>query len=155
MKAAISAALLALVASCLPAAAQEEAAQDTAEAPIGREEFLTSCAPCHGREAKGDGPVARYVGDTFPDLTRLAARNDGAFPVVQVFRTIEGTAHLQAHGERLMPVWGRRYMVEGTFEDLPLSDATRQQIVLGRIVELVNYLQTIQDPPPEGPSLLE
>lgn len=146
MKAAYAAALA--LAASWPAAAQEEA-------PIGRDEYMVSCAPCHGQEARGDGPVARYVGDDFPDLTRLAERNGGAFPVVEVFRTIEGSTELQAHGERLMPVWGRRYMVEGTFEDVPLPDAARQQIVLGRIVELVAYLQAIQDPPATTPPLIE
>lgn len=146
MKAAIAAAVVLCIA--WPAVAQEQA-------PVGRDEFMASCAPCHGREGMGDGPVAQYVGDDFPDLTKLAERNGGEFPVAAVFRTIEGSADLKAHGEGLMPVWGRRYMIEGTFEDLPLTQATRQQIVLGRVVELVSYLQTIQDPPGSTPPLVE
>ncbi|SOD89699.1 c-type cytochrome [Caenispirillum bisanense] len=145
-------ALLAAAVAPAPSAAQDPAAAEAA--PVGRAEFLTSCAPCHGKAGKGDGPVARYLGDTFPDLTGLAARNDGRFPVVEVFRTIEGTPDLEAHGERLMPVWGTRYMVEGLMEDVPLTLDTRRQIVAGRIVELVTYLQSIQDPPGQEPPLL-
>lgn len=142
----------AAVAAAAPVAAQDPPAGPSA--PVGRVEYVTSCAPCHGKTGKGDGPVARYLGDTFPDLTGLAARNDGRFPVVEVFRTIEGTPDLEAHGERLMPVWGTRYMVEGLMEDVPLTSETRRQIVAGRIVELVTYLQSIQDPPGQEPPLL-
>lgn len=141
------AAMLALAAPAL--------AQEADSAAAGRGEFMRSCAPCHGTGGQGDGPVAAYAGAQFPDLTTLAERHEGDFPFVRVFRTIEGQADMPAHGDRLMPVWGRRYMIEGTLEDVPLTDQTRRQIVLGRIVELVNYLQTIQDPPGNTPPLLE
>lgn len=124
------------------------------EIDAGRAEFLNSCAPCHGEVGTGDGPVANYVGQSFPDLTKLAERNDGRFPVIEVFRIIDGRATLEAHGERLMPVWGRRYMIEGTYEDIPMPEEARRQIVLGRLVELVAYLQSIQDPKGSAPPLL-
>ncbi|WP_404379397.1 cytochrome c [Caenispirillum salinarum] len=136
-----------------PAVAQDDAGPGSA-LDAGRLEYMNSCAPCHGEAAAGDGPVANYVGQRFPDLTKLAEANDGRFPVIEVFRMIDGRASLEAHGERLMPVWGQRYMIEGTYEDLPMPDEARRQIVLGRLVELVAYLQSIQDPKGDAPPLL-
>lgn len=142
--------LLAVSAVSGPAAAQSVGV----EMDAGRSEYLNSCAPCHGETGRGDGPVANYVGQTFPDLTKLAERNEGRFPVIEVFRIIDGRATLAAHGERLMPVWGRRYMIEGTYAELPMPEEARRQIVLGRLVELVAYLQGIQDPADDAPPLL-
>lgn len=153
-----AAAVMALLCLAAPAAAQEPvepAAPDRFGAVVGADEFQRSCAPCHGTGGRGDGPVADYAGTRFPDLTQLAAGNEGIFPFVRVFRTVEGRADVPGHGGRLMPVWGQRYMVEGTLEDVPLTDETRRQIVLGRIVQVVNYLQSIQDPMGDTRPLLE
>jgi hypothetical protein len=41
------------------------------------------------------------------DLTRIAARNGGEFPLAQVDRIISGeVAVLSGHGTRVMPIWG-------------------------------------------------
>jgi len=49
-----------------------------------KEMFMTYCAVCHGKDAKGDGPAARALNKQPADLTRLAAKNGGnlriAFP---------------------------------------------------------------------------
>jgi hypothetical protein len=42
---------------------------------------------------------------TPPDLTRIAARNNGVFPAERVRQIILGKGPA-AHGERNMPVWG-------------------------------------------------
>jgi cytochrome c len=46
--------------------------------------FRNSCAACHGTEGRGDGPVSKTLKRNVPDLTRLAQRNDGAFPAIHV-----------------------------------------------------------------------
>lgn len=145
-------AVLVLVASAVSGLAFAQATG--VEIEPGRLEYLNSCAPCHGETGKGDGPVANYVGQSFPDLTKLAERHDGRFPVIELFRIIDGRASLAAHGERLMPVWGRRYMTEGTYAELSIPEEARRHIVLGRLVELVAYLQGIQDPADDSPPLL-
>jgi mono/diheme cytochrome c family protein len=40
--------------------------------------YATYCVDCHGKDAKGNGPMAATLSAKVPDLTRLAARN-GAF----------------------------------------------------------------------------
>ena len=42
------------------------------------------CAPCHGYDGKGSGPVAGTLKTTPPDLTELATRNGGAFPADRI-----------------------------------------------------------------------
>ena len=48
------------------------------------------CATCHGRDGKGNGPVAAALKVVPPDLTRLARDNGGAFPRkrVEMFMTM-------------------------------------------------------------------
>lgn len=60
------------------------------EVPPGREDFAAFCAGCHGVGGKGDGPAAAGLGRRPADLTRLTARNGGAFPGTRVMAKIWG-----------------------------------------------------------------
>ena len=70
--------------------------------------FQNYCAPCHGLDGRGGGPVAAALRSEVPDLTRLAQRNGGVFPTLHVRRSIMlGEDELiPAHGSRTMPIWG-------------------------------------------------
>jgi len=46
--------------------------------------FGVYCAACHDQDGKGGGPVARSLKVTAPDLTRIAARNGGTFPLARI-----------------------------------------------------------------------
>ena len=119
------------------------AAGDTSESvdPIarGRESYMTYCASCHGREGKGDGPVAEVMTTQPADLTHLR-EEDGSYPVDSVYAYIDGRADVQAHGTREMPVWGN---VWGEVSGEPVP----QEEVDQRIRELVEYIRTIQVAP--------
>jgi len=107
-------------------------------------EFRNSCASCHGEDGKGAGFLTRVFRGVDPgDLTRLAADNDGAFPLERVFRVIDGRVEVAAHGDRRMPVWGDRYMVDVMSEFGP--DEMNALRVRNRIYDLVHYLQSIQE----------
>jgi hypothetical protein len=71
--------------------------------------FESYCAPCHGKDATGTGPVAKALTKAPADLTRIAARNGGTFPDVKVKRYIEGLDEIPAHGTRDMPMWGELF----------------------------------------------
>ncbi len=88
-------------ASALPAAAEE----DPAGPEAGRAAFLEACAGCHGATARGDGPTAALLTVEVPDLTRLAARNEGDYDIARVIRIVDGGAGLAAHGGP-MPMFG-------------------------------------------------
>jgi mono/diheme cytochrome c family protein len=68
---------------------------------------MTYCVVCHGQAADGSGPMARILKTPVPDLTTIAKRNGGAFPLTHVENVIAGTERSGlGHGTREMPVWG-------------------------------------------------
>ena len=112
---------------------------------IGENEFIKSCAACHGESAKGDGPVAAVLTKPPPDLRLISQRNSGNFPTNKIYHLIEGNAALGPHGSKQMPVWGDRYGVEAIVQmrNVP-HDISKEAIVHGRILSLVYYLDSIQ-----------
>lgn len=100
---------------------------------LGRIEFQSKCAVCHGIDAKGKGPLAAQLKTAPADLTGLAKKNGGTFPQNAVEQIIDGRQDVEAHGPRDMPVWGNRY-VRGV-EDL--GRKTRQQA----LIDYLNHLQ--------------
>jgi hypothetical protein len=101
----------------------------------GVDNFHAYCSPCHGRDAKGHGPVASALKRAPTDLTTLAAKNHGVFPRAQVRTYItNGSPDIAAHGSSVMPVWGP------TFRALDSSDRS----VALRIANVVEYLASIQ-----------
>ena len=72
----------------------------------GPDVFAFYCATCHGRDAKGGGPVAAALHTPPADLTAIARRNGGAFPRARVEAMVtHGMAGPEAHGTSEMPVW--------------------------------------------------
>lgn len=100
--------------------------------------FRSSCAPCHGENAQGNGPVAPFLTVPVPDLTRIAARRRGDFPELEIFRIIDGQSALAAHGSRHMPVWGYEFF--GDDED----DEIAHRRAVEKVDRLVAYLRSIQ-----------
>ena len=115
----------------------------------GRNEFLRSCASCHGVSGKGDGPVAKSLSPPPSDLTRLSEANNGVFPVSRVHEVIDGRIERLVHGTRDMPVWGERYIREMINPDSPgfVSKERTEAMVRRRISDLVEYISTLQRRP--------
>jgi mono/diheme cytochrome c family protein len=108
---------------------------------LGKREFESKCAVCHGKDGKGSGPYAEQLKRGLPDLTTLAQRNGGVFPVSRTYETIEGAG--KGHGTRDMPVWGLDYSIQATesLPDLPYNQAI---YVRTRIMALLEYLTQLQ-----------
>jgi mono/diheme cytochrome c family protein len=104
----------------------------------GRDLFEFYCASCHGRDGKGGGPVVSALKALPPDLTTIAARNNGSFPRARVEGFVTGAqeAPTPAHGSRDMPVWGP------IFRGLDADD--RMNAI--RIENVVGYIESIQAP---------
>ena len=121
--------LLLLLATVCASSAADEGGH-----PVGRGEYLMHCSGCHGMGGRGDGPAAASLKPPPPDLTRLAVANGGSFPETLILRIIDGREMVPAHGAPNMPVWGRRFMLEGEPEaDIEL-----------RIVAILDYLESLQ-----------
>lgn len=100
---------------------------------IGKMEYQSSCAACHGVDAKGDGPVSKDLKTQPADLTVLAKNNDGAFPYDRVYQIIDGrNSTITSHGTREMPVWGYRFGPPQAFK------------FKRRILAVIDYLKTLQ-----------
>jgi len=132
-------ALLGVAGSALGAVAQTAGAPNpplVIRSLAGRDLFEFYCAPCHGRDGHGNGPVAAALKVAPPNLTLLARRNGGTFARqrVEAFVTNGGTALAQAHGTAEMPVWGP------VFRGLDPSDA----MVKVRLANVVKYIESIQ-----------
>lgn len=103
---------------------------------MGAQLFQTYCARCHGRSARGNGPLAEQLRRVPPDLTRFAARNGGIFPTERVRRIIDGR-EVASHGDREMPVWGDAFR--------STHDGFASATVEARIAAIVRYLEAIQE----------
>ena len=114
---------------------------------LGKQEFESKCATCHGMDGRGDGPQAEILSIQPANLTILAKQNGGVFPVKRVHAIIDGRLEVAAHGPRTMPIWGREFQVN--VPDLPV-EATgsvnyREDLVQGKIRALIDYLKRIQE----------
>jgi mono/diheme cytochrome c family protein len=113
------------------------------DAQAGRALYRKYCGACHGPEGKGDGVTSSLMRPKPADLTTLALRYGGEFPMEQVVRSIDGREAFHAHGEPSMPVWG-----EVLSDELGSGDKRRPAIerrVQGRIFQIADYLRSIQE----------
>lgn len=111
----------------------------------GAAEYKVACYNCHGEGGKGDGPMARFLTVKPADLTMIAKKNNGKFPFLDVFQTIDGRAVVKAHGDGPMPIWGDRYIAQsGAAGVEPYKSWTAEPFVRARILELTYYIQSIQ-----------
>jgi mono/diheme cytochrome c family protein len=138
--------LAALAGSALLLAPLVAAAQQPVD--IGKREYDSHCAVCHGAKGKGDGPYMRfmaYPAKGLSDLTLISRRNGGAFPFQKVYEYIDGTQELDVHGPRDMPIWGKAYVQEArdAYRDHegPYSSAAYTR---ARVLALTDYLNRIQ-----------
>jgi mono/diheme cytochrome c family protein len=128
-----------------PQGAGVDAAKEGYQAPTslidsleGRDLFRAYCAGCHGADARGGGPAAVSLKSTPPDLTQIARRRGGRFPLAEVEKIIAGDESASAtHGMREMPIWG------------PILGQIQRDQNLGkiRIRNLAKYLESLQGTP--------
>jgi mono/diheme cytochrome c family protein len=131
----LSIAVLALTVSVVKAQDKQPPKQG-AHVPIelsGRQIFTSYCAPCHGKDAKGSGPIAPALTVAPPDLTILSKRNNGKFPENHFASVLKNGVNVPAHGTVEMPIWGSTF-----------ADANTQRIVTIRVNNLIQYLESLQ-----------
>jgi mono/diheme cytochrome c family protein len=104
-------------------------------------QYQARCAACHGTSGKGDGPAAKQLKSTLPDLTTYARRNGGTFPVQLAWQKIDGRpARLDV--ETSMPVWGREFRHEAL--STPFPAAAPESYVAAEIFAIIDHLKRMQ-----------
>ena len=135
-------AVITTLAAMLCSAAFSQTATPARPSDFGKREFEANCASCHGNSGKGNGPLVELLRRSPPDLTLLAQRNQGVFPINRLYEVVEG-GNLPAHGARDMPVWGRAYRIEDAqyYMDGPYNPDV---LVRTRLLALLEYINRLQ-----------
>ena len=108
------------------------------EANGAREMYLQYCGSCHGRDAKGGGPVSRVLAIEVPDLTVIAKQNRGVYPLDDVIAKIDGRRVVRGHGDTEMPVWGENFHTENKGKRYP------ELTTLLKAKAIAEYIGTLQ-----------
>jgi len=101
----------------------------------GKQMFVSYCAPCHGADGKGLGPVAPALKVKPIDLTLLTQNNHGKFPSAHISAVLQFGSEMPAHGSAQMPVWGP------IFNEMNRGSVQAKQL---RIGNLAQYIENIQ-----------
>jgi mono/diheme cytochrome c family protein len=133
---ALSAAVVAFAASTASTALAQETAEAVVSGDDGGSIFKTYCAVCHGKEAKGDGPLAEGLRIRPSDLTTFAKRGGGKYDAEKMYRIIDGREPVKGHGGPDMPVWGDAFK--------RTAERYSEEKVKARIDALVGHLRDIQ-----------
>jgi hypothetical protein len=133
----------------------------------GKTEYLSSCADCHGPDGKGTGPLASKLKTKPADLTIIAKKNNGVFPLAEVYESIDGRNVTKSHTADDMPIWGCRHIPSPISPTAPKPKVFKpnspkifkpdsyeshldlacdsEDIIGNRILSVVDYLRRIQE----------
>jgi mono/diheme cytochrome c family protein len=106
--------------------------------PSGQQLFKEHCAPCHGLDGTGNGPMAEVLKIAPANLTTISERANGSFPADRIVEVIRYGGNVSGHGTAAMPVWGKVFSDEGGGGKVGGTYSRRA------IIELKRYLETIQ-----------
>ena len=134
----------ALPALCLVLLGCAPATPPEASREAGQALFAEDCAACHGTGATGNGPLARGLKTQPADLTRIAARRDGVWPMLEVMSIVDGYSKRTQPREDMPIIVG---LTEGPMVDLDTGNGLTTPTP-ARLVAIVRYLESIQSPPP-------
>ena len=102
----------------------------------GQDTFWQFCAPCHGMDGTGHGPVAAALTAVPADLTQTKRRYGGTFPLARMEAMLSMAQRIEtaAHGSGQMPIWGQ------VFQQID----TTPTLARARVANLLAYLESIQ-----------
>lgn len=112
---------------------------------LGKREYESSCASCHGLAGKGDGPLSGYLEKKAADLTQIMKNNNGVYPFTLLAEIVDGRRMVALHGTSDMPVWGNVYNKKAVeyYSDFP-APYDAESFVKARVLALVEYIYSLQ-----------
>jgi mono/diheme cytochrome c family protein len=123
---------LVILAACVP---------QPPEAASGHDLYQSFCQSCHGDKGKGDGPLAAGLPKKPADLTGIAQRNGGQFPLAKVMSTIDGYTRRNDHGS-IMPEMGPM-LQDGPMMMVDTGDGIETPVP-APLLALAGYLRGLQ-----------
>lgn len=110
----------------------------------GKTLYMENCVSCHGDTGRGDGPLAKGSGAPPADLTRIAARRDGVWPMLEVMAIVDGYSRSTLPSED-MPIFDD--FLNDDMIDFDTGNGVSALAPI-KLIEIVNYLETLQNPAP-------
>ncbi|QFT92379.1 Cytochrome c [Roseovarius sp. THAF9] len=126
------------LAGCMPGPEPEVSRED------GQAIFARNCAVCHGGDGTGTGPMAARLATRPADLTKIASRRGGVWPMLEVMSIIDGYTKRTEPRED-MPVISE--LTEGPKVDFDSGNGLVRPTP-ARLIAVAEYLERIQSPPP-------
>lgn len=111
---------------------------------VGEQLFRENCVACHGVTGHGDGPDAAQLNTPPADLTRIAARRDGVWPMLEVMSILDGYLKFTNPREG-MPVFDG--LLDSDLVEFDTGNGLTTLVPV-KLIEVANYLETIQNPAP-------
>lgn len=106
--------------------------------------YVENCVSCHGSTGQGDGPVATSLSTKPADLTKIAARRDGVWPMLEIMSILDGYSRNTLPRED-MPVFEN--FLDNEMVEFDTGNGVNM-LVPAKLIDIVNFLETLQDPPP-------
>ena len=110
----------------------------------GKQLFLNNCVSCHGVTGQGNGAVAGRLSTQPADLTQIAARRGGVWPMLEVMGILDGYSRGTLPRED-MPVF--EALLDNEMAEFDTGNGVNI-LVPKKLIDVVNYLETLQDPAP-------
>ncbi|MFD0978274.1 MULTISPECIES: c-type cytochrome [Roseobacteraceae] len=107
--------------------------------------FEKHCARCHGTDGTGNGNASGNLNTRPPDLTKIAARRDGVWPMLEVMSIVDGYTKQTTPREE-MPLISA--LTDGPVVEFDTGNGLFTEVP-ARLIAVANYLESIQSPKPE------
>jgi mono/diheme cytochrome c family protein len=112
---------------------------------IGKKEYESHCAICHGIDGKGRGAYKDVLKAAPADLTTIAKKNNGVFPAERIYQVIDGREAIATHGPREMPIWGTELSIRAFGRVDKANDPDEDAYARSRILAIIDYLFVLQE----------